>query len=42
MDYLLILILRFISPGYSDLAFGAADLIRNPVSVNRLFLLMYI
>ena len=30
---------RFISPGYCDLAFGAADLIRNPVSVNRLFFL---
>ena len=42
MDYLLILMVRFISSGYSDLAFGAADLIRNPVPVNRLFLLMHI
>jgi hypothetical protein len=37
MYYLLILMARFISLGYSNLAFGAADLIRNPVSVNRLF-----
>ena len=32
---------RFVSSHYSDLAFGAADLFRIPVSVNRLFLLMY-